>query len=191
MEDLFNGALPDGERADIQLYIFPHIQEFLAIDLRESVPQVSLLDSGEIFDGEFYRTVEDDFSHTLREKTAFPFDHLMHLPLQVEEIVRGVAMTAILDRMGLVPEEEEEMPAVVVFIISGASLSMHLDQLIESFRKLLGPPTEGLTIKRWEGVFNRLVKEEHAAVKKLSHLDLTEAIKGDSPDYFTLWESRN
>ena len=176
MEDLFKGQLPDGERADIHLYIFPHIQEFLAIDLRESVPQVSLLDSGEIFDGEFYRTVEEEFSYTLREKTAFPFDHLINLPLRVEEIVRGVAMTAILDRMGMDPEEEEEMPAVVVFIISGAALSMHLDQLMESFRKLLGPPAEGLTIKRWEGVFNRLVREEHNAVKKLSHHDLAEAI---------------
>lgn len=191
MEDLFKGQFPDGERADIHLYIFPHIHEFLAVDLRDSIPRVSLLDAKEIFDGEFYRNVEEEFSHSLREETDFPFDHLINLPLRVEEIVRGVAMTAILDRMELDPEDEEELPAVVVFIISGAALSMHLDQLMESFRKLLGPPTEGLTIKRWEGVFNRLVSEEHKAVKKLTHQELAEAITGDSPDYFTLWENRN
>ena len=57
MEELFNAQLPDGERPDIQLCIFPHLREFLVIDLRPQQPRVLLLNTADVFNGEFFRSV--------------------------------------------------------------------------------------------------------------------------------------
>ena len=37
IDDPFYGQLPDGERPDIMLYIFPHLKEFLVVDLRGTI----------------------------------------------------------------------------------------------------------------------------------------------------------
>lgn len=192
MDDLFSGQLPDGERPDIQLYIFPHLQEFLAVDLREEPPQVISLRSSEVFDEEFYRAVESEFSQSLREDNSYPFAHLINLPLRMEEVVRGVAMSSILERMGIDPDDDEDIPSVVVFIISGGALALHSEKLIGSLRDLLGDShTEESVIDHWEGLLTRLVTEENVVLQRLNREELSEALLGDPPDYFTLWENRN
>ncbi|MFQ6027126.1 MAG: hypothetical protein ACE5Q6_06520 [Dehalococcoidia bacterium] len=192
MEDLFSGQLPDGERPDIQLYIFPHLQEFLAVDLREEPPRVVSLNSSQVFDEEFFRSVESEFSQSVREESPYTFAHLINFPLRLEEIIRGVAMSSILERLGIDPDDDEELPSVVVFIISGGALAMHSERLIGSLRDLLGGSyTEESVIAKWEGLLTRLVSEENAALQKINREELSEAMRGDTPDYFTLWENRN
>ncbi len=191
IDDPFYGQLPDGERPDIMLYIFPHLREFLAVDLRDDHSEVSLLNTAEVFNEEFFNGLEVEFSKTLREGNKFPFAHLINLPLRLEEIVRGVAMSYILERLGIDPDDEEELPTVVVFIISGGALAMHSDRLVTNLRELLQAYPGGADISRWERVINRLVTEENIVLQELSHQELTEALRDDSPDYFTLWENRN
>ena len=78
MEQLFNPKLPGGGRPDIQLCLFPHLPEFLVIDSREENPCVLLLNTNDVFDEEFYRTVESEFSETLRASSDFLFSHFMN-----------------------------------------------------------------------------------------------------------------
>jgi len=191
MEELFKGQLPEGENPDLQLYIFPHLREFLTIDLREGQPQVLLLNTADVFDEQFFRNVEAEFSQAVREESQFPFAHLINLPLRLEEIVRGVAMTSILEWLGIDPDDEEQVPAIVVFIISGGALSMHSEKLIESLRNFLRSFSEEPAVVQWTEVLSRLVSEENAAIQKINQQELIEALRGDSPDYFTLWENRN
>jgi hypothetical protein len=191
MEELFKGQLPEGESPDLQLYIFPHLQEFLTIDLREGQPQVLLLNTADVFDEEFFRSVEAEFSEAVREESQFPFAHLINLPLRLEEIIRGVAMTSILEWLGIDPDDEEQVPSVVVFVISGGALTMHSEKLIESLRNFLSSFSEESAVAQWTDVLSRLVSEENAAIQKINQQELIEALRGDSPDYFTLWENRN
>jgi hypothetical protein len=191
MEELFKGQIPDGDRPDIQLYIFPHLREFISVDLREDVPRVSLLNTNDLFNEEFFRCVEAEFSHTVREETDYPFDHMINLPLRLEEVIRGVAMTFVLERLGIDPHDEENLPSVVVFVISGGALALHSGQLIDSLKEFLGGYSDELALSEWTGVISRLVAEESAALQKVSQQELTDALASDSPDYFTLWESRN
>ena len=191
MEELFKGQLPEGENPDLQLYIFPHLQEFLTIDLRESQPQVLLLNTTDVFDEEFFKGVEAKFSQAVREESQFPFAHLINLPLRLEEIIRGVAMTSILEWLGIDPDDEEQVPSVVVFVISGGALTMHSEKLIESLRNFLMSFSEAPAVAQWTDVLSRLVSEENAAIQKINQQELIEALRGDSPDYFTLWENRN
>jgi hypothetical protein len=191
MEELFKGHLPEGENPDLQLYIFPHLREFLTIDLREGQPQLLLLNTVDVFDEEFFRTVETEFSQTVREESQFPFAHLINLPLRLEEIIRGVAMTSILERLGIDPDDEEQAPSVVVFVISGGALTMHSEKLIESLRNFLKFFSDESAVAQWTDILSRLVSEENAAIQKVNQQEFIEALRGDSPDYFTLWENRN
>ena len=191
MEELFQGQWPEGERPDIQLYIFPHLQEFITVDLRETVPQVSLLNTGDLFNEEFFRCLESEFSQAIREGTDFPFSHLMNLPMRLEESIRGMAMNFILERLGMDPEDEEELPSVLVFVISGGALSLHSEKLVKSLQEFLGNHADATALSEWSAVITRLVEEESVVLKKLSQQDLAEAVPGDTPDYFTLWENRN
>ena len=191
MEELFQGQWPEGERPDIQLYIFPHLQEFITVDLRETVPQVSLLNTGDLFNEEFFHCLESEFSQAIREGTDFPFSHLMNLPMRLEESIRGMAMNFILERLGMDPEDEEELPSVLVFVISGGALSLHSEKLVKSLQEFLGNHADATALSEWSAVITRLVEEECVVLKKLSQQDLAEAVPGDTPDYFTLWENRN
>jgi hypothetical protein len=191
MEELFNAQLPGGERPDIQLCIFPHLREFLVIDLRPQQPRVLLLNTADVFNSDFYRSVEAEFSEALREETEFPFAHLINLPLRLEEAVRETAMTFILDRLGINTDGDEQIPTVVVFIVSGGALAVHSERVLDGLRELLRDRPAGPAPSAWDEVLSRLVSEENNFVQKLNRVELTEALSGDSPDYFTLWENRN
>ena len=191
MEDLFNTHLPDGQQPDIQLWVFPHLKEFLAIDLRGDQPQVLLLRAQEIFTPEFFNSIEAEFSGVLREESEFPFAHFINLPLRLEEVVRETAMTFILDRLGVHLEDEVNIPSVVVFVISGGALPTLAEQVVNGLRELLRAHSGGAAVAEWEEVIARLVTEENEFMRKLNLQELTEALRGDSLDYFSLWENRN
>ncbi len=193
LEEPIYGQLPDGERPDLLLYIFPHLPEFLAVDLRDDLlPKVVLLHTDEVFQERFFNFLEREFAGAIRDSGGFPFAHLINLPLRLEEIIRGVAMSSIMDRLEVPPpESDDDWPTVVVFIISGGALAMHSERLLNSLRELLRAEPGDPYLAEWEGVLSRLVAEENAELEKLSQQELTAAMRDDSPDYFTLWENRN
>ena len=191
MEELFSTHLPDGERPDLQFCIFPHLKEFLVIDQREHPPRIVLLNAADVFVEEFFRAVEDQFSEAVREETEFTFAHLINLPLRVEMAIRETAMSFILDQLGVSPDAEEDIPTVVVFIVSGGALESHSERGLDGLRTLVRSHCGETAVAQWEKVLSRLVAEETDILQKLHVTQLTEALLGDSPDYFTLWEHRN
>jgi hypothetical protein len=191
MEELFNPHLTGGGRPDIQLCIFPHLPEFLVIDSREDEPQVLLLNTDDVFDEEFYRTVEAEFSETLRSSSDFLFSHFMNLPISVEESVRDIAMTFILDRLGVQVENEDEIPSVVVYVVSGGALTSHAQKILDGLKELIHTSFRGPELDRWGETIADLVERETVIMRKVNEQQMADALKSDSPDYFTLWESRN
>ena len=192
MEQMFNPQLPGGGRPDIQLCIFPHLPEFLVIDSREENPRVLLLNTDDVFDEEFYRAVESEFSETLRSSSEFLFSHFMNLPITVEETVRDIAMSFILDRIGVrMDQEEDEMPTVVVYVVSGGALASHAGKIRDGLKEIIHSSVRGSESDRWGDTIADLVERETVIMQRLNEQQVAEALKSDSPDYFTLWESRN
>lgn len=190
MKDLFNTQLPDGERPDIQLCIFPHLTEMLVIDLRGQGSSISLMNASDVFTTEFFKAVEEDFSDSLRAHTHFPFAHLINLPMQLEEIIRDTVMSFILERLG-VTQDSEEFPTVIVFIVSGGALTAQPKEVLEGLKKVLRDHCGEAAVEEWQGDLSRLIAEEGAMLQTVSAQELNESLKDDSPDYFTLWENRN
>lgn len=175
----------------MQICIFPHLKEFLIVDLRNGGPQVTLLNTDQVFTGDFFRSVDEEISASVRDQGDYPFAHLINLPLRLEEAVREMAMTYILEHLGVHLDREEEFPTVVVYIISGGALQLQTQQVLDGLRSLLQDPSGRSVAEQWEPELKRLVEEEHRILNDLGRLDLTEAVHSESPDYFTLWENRN
>ena len=191
MEQLFNPILPGGGRPDIQLCLFPHLPEFLVIDSREENPCVLLLNTNDVFGEEFYRTVESEFSEALRASSDFLFSHFMHLPVTIEESVRDIAMTFILDRLGVQVDSEEDIPAVVVYVVSGGALTSHAGKILDGLSDLIGSVSTGAEAEYWGNTLADLIQRETDIIQQVNEQQMEDVLKGDSPDYFTLWESRN
>jgi len=191
MEQLFNPQLPDGGRPEIQLCIFPHLPEFLVIDSRGDDPQVMLLSTDEVFGEEFYRTVESEFAETLRSSREFLFSHFMNLPVSIEESVRDIAMTFILDRLGVQVDDEDDIPSVVVYVVSGGALTTQSEKILNGLNDLIRRSSKSSESDRWTKTIADLVERETAIMQTVNEQQMEDALKGDSPDYFTLWESRN
>ena len=194
MEDLFHTRLPDGEVPGIQLCIFPHLKEFLAIDLRGEAPDVRILDTRDVFVEEFFINIESDFSQAVRQDSEYPFADLMNLPLRVEEIIRENTMAFILDAFEIHPEEldgENDGPNVMVFIVGGGAISSKSENLKANLRKLLSSLWSERAVVDWENVLSSMIDQENEIVRKISRHELSEAMAGDAPDYYSLWETRN
>ena len=191
MDEIFDSPLPDGQRTDIQICIFPHLKDFLTVDLRDGGVQVSLLNTDDIFSDRFFSSVEEEISISVKDQGDYPFSHLINLPLRLEEAGRETAMTFILEHLGVHLDNDEEFPTVVVYIISGGALAMHSDKVFEGLRNLLKDRSGNSVAENWEEVLNRLIADENRILQELAHQDLNEAIQSDSPYYFTLWENRN
>ena len=65
------------------------------------------------------------------------------------------------------------------------------EQVLEGLKKVLRDHCGEAAVEEWQGVLSRLIAEESAMLQSVSAQELNEALKGDSPDYFTLWENRN
>ena len=81
--------------------------------------------------------------------------------------------------------------SVVVYVVSGGALSTHTGKILEGLKDLIHSSFKDSESDWWEHTITDLVQRETAILQKLNEQQVAEALKGDSPDYFTLWESRN
>ncbi len=190
MEELFNLGREGLERTDINLWIFPHLAEIMAIDLRWGSPKVAVLEAENLFGDSFFSRVEQGFSQILRERTEYPFAHLIDLPVKVEELIRETGMMAILDKLGH-QEGEGEFPTLAVFIVSGAALSMTPEQIGHACRSILGDEADPAVVLESSNFLETLMAKEHGVVKRIDREELREALEDQSPNFFTLWDRRN
>ena len=198
MEQLFNPGPFEGGFPEIQLCIFPHLREFMVFDSRPGEPHVRLLATDDVLGDEFFGAVEAEFSHALRHTGEFPFSHLMNLTMHFEETVREVAMSFILDRLGVRLHAEPgteidpaDIPGVVVYVISGNAAGAHSEVVLGALRELLESADSGESLQQWEGKLTDMITRESEITQHLSRQELAEAIRGESPDYFTLWDNLN
>ena len=108
-----------------------------------------------------------------------------------EVTVRDIAMTFILDRLGVQMDDEDEIPSVVVYVVSGGALTTHAGKILDGLKDLIHANFQGPESDHWGDTIADLVARESAIMEEVNKQQMADALQGDSPDYFTLWESRN
>lgn len=160
------------------------------VDRRGGVPRVSLLSTAEVFTEEFFKEVEQGFSAMLRRGTEQPLSHLMAIPERVNELVRALALHAVLRRIGG-QGQMRRIPRVAVLVVTGAALSLNAEQLARAFGALIHEGGDAALVSEWVGLMERLIGEEREALRKLEQQELRQALEGRSERFFTLWERGN
>ncbi len=189
-QELSGGPLPNGRYPEIILAIFPHLREFMVVDTRGATPSVRMLTTEDVFTDDYYRTVENEFASVLREGGERPFLHLMHLPNQVDDLVRGVAMHYILERLEVDVHDEENLPEVVVFVISGPTLAIPSEQVVSGFSDMLAGKLDAIDVERWTKELGKLIELETRAFPVAGEA-LGETMTDESLDPYYIWQNRN
>ncbi len=189
-EEFAGGPLPDGRYPDITLAIFPHLGEFIVVDTRSERAVVTLMSTDAVFNDEYYSAVESEFKSLLREGGDRPFLHLMNLPGQVDEALRGIAMNFILDRLGVDFHDEDSLPEVVVLVISGPTLAIPQEQVVSGFANMLYGRLKGVELEHWKRTLAELVRREAEAFPATTEV-LGETMTDESLDPYYIWQNRN
>jgi len=191
MEEFYwDQLLPDSD-PEIELCIFPHLQEFIVIDRRETPPNVQLLHATAVFDSEFNDCVQFEISNFLKDNDTFPFTHIMDMPNKIEEIIRGLAMSFILETLDINTDDYESVPSIVAYVISGGSVKKDSDHLVtyltseceSSDRSYMGPD--------WAQVISSLRDKEQEQYDSSQIRKSHQAFDSETLDYFSFWENRN
>ena len=190
LEELFEQGSGELSRGDVNLLLFPHLKEFLVIDLRGDSPDVCAIHADDVFDGDFFDQLENEFSKMLKEDTEYPFSHLMGISIQVEELIRELGMVAILKRLKIA-EFDDEQPLVAVFIMGGSTL-LSTDNGIGYIMNSLFDETIDPDLRaHYVAHVSNFVSREREVVEGLERSELREALQDESPNFFTLWQQRN
>jgi len=80
---------------------------------------------------------------------------------------------------------------VVVYVVSGGALTSHAGKILDGLNDLIRSASDGAESDYWSDTLADLVQRETDIMEQLNEQQMEDALKGDSPDYFTLWESRN
>ena len=104
--------------------------------------------------------------------------------------MRGVAMNRIMARLGVDFHREEELPEVVVFVISGPPLALPVEQLVSDFGNMLSERLGAGELARWQRELGELIEAETAAFAQ-THEVLGESLTEEGLDPYYIWQNRN
>ena len=191
MANPFDQWKADQLKADLQICIFPHLKDFLIIDLEGKDRQVKKLNMNEVFDTTFFDTTEKFFSESLREDTSYPFLHtVINMPSIVEEFIKDLWLSAVLDKLGLSTKNAKEH-RIAVMMMNKPALSLSIEDLHTAFVNLFHPEVEHQIIQETLDQLMELIEEEKTIIAQLERKDLLQVLEKESPNFFTLWENRD
>ena len=180
-------------RADITLCIFPHLREFIAIDVRPGRtggPAVLSLSIASVLGEDFYSHVERDFSKIIR-RHEMGFLELMGLPQQVEAVVRANSLKRILAELGKndSANSDDLTGTVGVLFFAGSLLGLDGPQLHNAIQELFAEKLDPSAIEQLEEKLVDLMGRERRSVREALQQDIAGLISGESGTWVTLWES--
>jgi len=190
LEELFEHGSGELSRGDVNLLLFPHLKEFLVIDLRGDHPSVYVVHADDVFDRDFFNHLEHEFSKMLKEETEYPFSHLMGISMQVEELIRDLGMMAVLKQLKI-SESDDEQPLVAVFIMGGSALLSTDNGVGYIMSSLFDEAIDSALRASYSALISQFMSREQQVVEGLERSELREALEDESPNFFTLWQQRN
>ena len=175
------------ESADIHVCIFPNLEEFMVIDVRNpGEPDLRLASVRDLLTDDYLSELEREFSNLLRAEGP-PFVNLMLLAARVQEMVteRGVARLIEVLSGGAA---DGEPPRIALFLAAGPVLTMTDDDLSLAFDAFFSNVTPAGFAARCDATFKRLLTLEKQHLQEQHKDELRRAVRGESDQFFTLWQ---
>jgi len=182
-----------GQDADINLCIFPHLNEIVVVDGRRDIvdrPLFEVMRMDEVFTETFYDDVQNDFRELLRRDDR-PFFKILSLPQELEGLIKLHGLRAVLKRLD--PDTSlsslAELPNVVLLILTGPFLTLDEGGLRESLYETFSTQLDGTRLDECVETVSALAAREREETNTGSGGELTSLITGENKHYATIWQN--
>ncbi|MEE9284489.1 MAG: hypothetical protein V3V35_02050 [Dehalococcoidia bacterium] len=177
------------ESADIHISVFPHLDEFMAIDLRSpDHPQVRVVGTGDFLTPDYFRELEQQFSQMLREPGP-PFMNLMALPTRLQMLLQQKGMERLAKLFGGEGTDAKKS-RISLFLCIGPILTMSDDEVSMALKGFFEDRFPQAFVDECGSTFRRLLAQEKQRIAQGERDALRQAVLGDSDQFFTLWQDR-
>ena len=175
------------DSADIHVCIFPNLEEFMVIDVRDpGDPNLRLASVKDLLTDDYLSELEREFSNLLRADGP-PFVNMMLLAARVQEMIAERGVARLIEVLGG-GEVEEDEPRIALFLAAGPVLTMSNDDLSLAFDAFFSNVTPAGFAARCDATFKRLLTVEKQHIQKQHKDELRRAVRGESDQFFTLWQ---
>lgn len=178
------------KEAEVHFFIFPHLKDFLVIDVRKDLPgrpRVYTSSAQKIFSEEFYRRLEERFSFLLRRQEQ-PFADLMSLPQDVETTIRDGVLEQMLSEIN-VDDPGVSIPRISILLCGPWVLNLSPQLMAETMESLFDAEPEQSLFLSATNEMERLIKQERIQSEASEQRRMRHAILGENADFLTLWEN--
>ncbi len=173
--------------ADLHVCIFPNLDEFMVIDVRDlEAPKAQVMPAAEVLTPAHYADLEAEFSRLLRSEGP-PFLNLMLLSTRVQAMLqeRGIAALAKAFGMDVSSPESSRMS---LFLCSGSILSMHERDVTAAMEGFFEGHLPSSFVEDCNEMFKKLLADEKSKINKKEQDELRRAVVGESEQFYTLWQ---
>ena len=174
---------------NIILCVFPNLEKILFLSSESSDKNLFTIKSKFIFDDEFFDSIENKFSKTLRSGNLSLLGP-NGVPEKIENILRDETIETIIDSVNQKLELNSDINQdnISIFFFSGQVLNFDDDELENALKSIFTDEIENTLLNEMTILLIDLISDEKELINKNKNSELYNIITGNQGEYATIWD---
>ena len=174
---------------NIILCVFPNLEKILFLSSESSNKNLFTIKSKFIFDDEFFDSIENKFSKTLRSGNLSLLGP-NGVPEKIENILRDETIETIIDSVNQKLELNSDINQdnISIFFFSGQVLNFDDTELENALRSIFSDEIENTLLNEMTILLLDLINDEKELINKNKNNELYNIITGNQGEYATIWD---
>ena len=174
---------------NIILCVFPNLEKILFLSSESSDKNIFTIKSKFIFDDEFFDSIENKFSKTLRSGNLSLLGP-NGVPEKIENILRDETIETIIDSVNQKLELNSDLNQdnISIFFFSGQVLNFDDNELENALRSIFSDEIENTLLNEMTILLIDLISDEKELINKNKNSELYNIITGNQGEYATIWD---
>ena len=174
---------------NIILCVFPNLEKILFLSSESSDKNLFTIKSKFIFDDEFFDSIENKFSKTLRSGNLSLLGP-NGVPEKIENILRDETIETIIDSVNQKLELNSDINQdnISIFFFSGQVLNFDDDELENALKSIFSDEIDNTLLNEMTILLLDLINDEKELINKNKNSELYNIITGNQGEYATIWD---
>ncbi|MFL2677373.1 MAG: hypothetical protein ACJ0HA_02790 [Dehalococcoidia bacterium] len=174
---------------NIILCVFPNLEKILFLSSESSDKNLFTIKSKFIFDDEFFDSIENKFSKTLRSGNLSLLGP-NGVPEKIENILRDETIETIIDSVNQKLELNSDINQdnISIFFFSGQVLNFDDDELENALKSIFTDEIDNTLLNEMTILLLDLINDEKELINKNKNSELYNIITGNQGEYATIWD---
>jgi hypothetical protein len=174
---------------NIILCVFPNLEKILFLSSESNDKNLFTIKSKFIFDDEFFDSIENKFSKTLRSGNLSLLGP-NGVPEKIENILRDETIETIIDSVNQKLELNSDIKQdnISIFFFSGQVLNFDDNELENALKSIFSDEIEDTLLNEMTILLIDLIRDEKELINKNKNSELYNIITGNQGEYATIWD---